>query len=379
MGKLILQLVRLVVGVLFIFSGLIKANDPLGLSYKMNEFFEVLHIGFLSGYSLGFSILMIAFEIIAGIAVLLGYRFRIFAFLLLLLIIIFSFLTGFALLSGKIKECGCFGDCIRLTAGQSFWKDISLLVMIIFLFLYRDKIRPLFNSVWNAVLMWMGIVLAFGIQWYTLNHLPVIDCLPYKVGNNIPEKMKIPPGAKPDRFETILIYEKNGLKKEFTLDNYPWQDSTWKFIDRKDKLVEKGNTEPAIKDFSIVSFTGNDSTQFILEQEGYIFLFLVKSVYEAGKGWDEKMANLQQDCFKNGIQIYGITASNAQEAAKFSALHHLQIPFLQMDGTTIKTIGRSNPCLVLLKKGTIMGKWHYHNMPRGASISKDFYNIKLQY
>jgi uncharacterized membrane protein YphA (DoxX/SURF4 family) len=358
--KIILNLLRIIVGVLFIFSGLIKANDPLGLSYKMEEFFEVLHLTFLSPYSLAYSVLMNAFEIIAGVAVLVGYRMRIFSVLLLLLIIFFTFLTGYALFSGTIRECGCFGDCIKLTAVETFWKDVILLVMILVIFFYRNQIQPVKGA---GIALLIATVLSFGIQWYTLKHLPFVDCLAYKVGNNIPEKMKLPPGATPDVYEMMFIYEKDGQKKEFTADNYPWSDSTWKFVDRKDKLVKKGNAEPAIKDFILTDLDGVNQTESILSETKPVYLFLVQNVQKAGSGWDVKMKALQDKWKNQGIVIYGVTASTKEEIAAFKQQHGLEFPFVQMDGVAIKTAGRSNPCLILLDKGTIKGKWHYNDIP----------------
>lgn len=361
--KFILILLRVLVGVLFIFSGLIKANDPLGLSYKMDEFFEVLHLTFLSPYSLVFSVVMNMFEIIAGVAVLLGYRMRLFSVLLLLLILFFTFLTGYALFSGTVKECGCFGDCIKLTASQTFYKDVALLLMILVIFAYRKRIRPLFGKMASNILMAVALVLSFGVQWYTLNHLPFIDCLAYKVGNNIPEKMKVPPGATPDVYETTMIYEKNGERKEFTVDNYPWQDTTWKFVDRKDKLVKKGNAEPEVKDFILTDFDGNNQTQAILTETKPMYLFLVLNTATAGKGWDAKMQALQKKVAAGEAYIYGVTASGKEAVAAFEKAHGLTFPFVQMDGTAIKTAGRSNPCLILLQQGTVKGKWHYNDIP----------------
>lgn len=358
--KIILNLLRIIVGVLFIFSGLIKANDPLGLSYKMEEFFEVLHLTFLSPYSLAYSILMNSFEIIAGVALLVGYRMRIFSVLLLLLIIFFTFLTGYALFSGTIRECGCFGDCIKLTATETFWKDVALLVMILVIFIFQKQIEPLKGA---GIVVLLATIFSLGIQRYTLQHLPVFDCLPYKVGNNIPEKMKLPPGATPDVFEMVFIYEKDGQKKEFTADNYPWSDSTWKFVDRKDKLIKKGNAEPAIKDFILTDLDGVNQTQAILSETKPVYLFLVQNVQKAGSGWDEKIKALQNKWKNQEVVIYGVTASTKEEIAAFKQQHGLEFPFVQMDGVAIKTAGRSNPCLMLLDKGTIKGKWHYNDIP----------------
>src|ERR1700743_2582957 len=190
--KTLIAIARGLVGVLFIFSGLVKADDPLGLSYKMQEFFEVWNFHWLDHFTLAFFIIMIVFEIVAGVAILLGWRMRLFSWLLLLLIIFFTFLTGYAYLSGKVRECGCFGDCIPLTAGQSFTKDLVLLLLIIFLFLVRGRIRPVLKPTGSAAVLVLATILSAAFQWYVLIHLAVVDCLPYKVGSNIPEKMKAP-------------------------------------------------------------------------------------------------------------------------------------------------------------------------------------------
>lgn len=361
--KPIITIFRIIVGVLFIFSGLIKANDPLGLSYKMDEFFEVLHLHFMIPFSLALSLIMNAFEIIAGFAVLIGYRMRLFSILLLLLIIFFTFLTGFALFSGLIRECGCFGDCIKLTAGQSFWKDIILLVMILVITIYHKRIQPLFSPKVNNAVMIFAVLFPVAVQWYALSHLPIVDCLPYKVGNNIPEKMKVPPGSTPDVYETVMIYEKDGKQQEFTTENYPWQDTTWVFVDRKDKLVKKGNAEPAIKDFILNDFNGNNMNSGVLNEPLPMYLFLVLDVNKAGKGWEEKMKKYQQQAAEGKIVLMGVTSSSQEAVEQFKAQRGIQFEFLQMDGTAIKTAGRSNPCLIVLEKGTIKAKYHHNDIP----------------
>src|SRR6202046_3264306 len=190
--KIFISIIRTLVGILFIFSGLVKADDPLGLSYKMQEFFEVWNFHWLDHFTLAFSIVMIVFEIVAGVAILLGWRMKLFSWLILLLIIFFTFLTGYAFLSGKVRECGCFGDCIPLTAGESFTKDLVLLVLIVFLFGVRDRIRPLLPQTGSVAVLALATLLSFAFQWYVLVHLPVVDCLPYRVRNNMLEKMKPP-------------------------------------------------------------------------------------------------------------------------------------------------------------------------------------------
>lgn len=377
--KILTGVIRVIVGVLFIISGLLKANDPLGLCYKMQEFFDVLHLTFLSPFALTLSVIMIGFEVLAGIALLLGFKMRFFGTLLLLLMILFLFLTAYAFLSGKIKKCGCFGDCVPIPAEASFWKDVILFILVLFLFIRRKKIKPLFRKFFTGLLFIIGIVIAFGSQWYTLNYLPVADCLAYKVGNNIPKLMQIPPGATPNQYATFFIYEKNGLQKEFAAHDIPWQDTAWHYVSREDKLIKKGDVEPLIVDFVAKDFNGNDSTQAILGNEGYTFLFITKDVNDAGRGWRQKMEHLESDCHNHGIKLFGITGSGIHSVDEFIEQNSLTFPFLQMDGTVIKTMARNNPVLILLKAGTIEGKWSYRTMPSGAVPGKDNTSIKLTF
>ena len=377
--KLLRGVIRIIVGVLFIFSGLVKANDPLGLCYKTQEFFSVLHLNFLQPAALTLAVIMIGFEITAGVALLLGFRMRIFGGLLVALMVLFLFLTGYAFLTGRITECGCFGDCIPLTAETSFWKDVVLFVLVLFLYRSRKRIKPVFPPFATWLAMLAGVAVAFGLQWYTLRHLPVVDCLAYRVGNNIPALMKIPPGATPDQFATVFLYEKNGRRQEFAEDSIPWQDTTWHFVSREDKLVRKGDAEPKIKDFVITDFSQHDSTGLVLDFPGYTFLFMVKDVEEARGGWDEKMRSLAEDCARYHIRLYGVTASALPQMESFRQAHHLPFPFLEMDATVIKTAARTNPCLILLKGGTIEGKWSYLDMPQGAVPSRDNARINFKF
>lgn len=366
--KYFLWLLRIVVGVLFIFSGLVKANDPLGLSYKMDEFFEVWGMVWMMKYSLALSVIMIAFEIIAGVALLLGYAFRIFSFLLLLLITFFTFLTAYVLFSGKIKECGCFGDCIKISNEETFYKDIALLVMIIILFIFRDRIKPLFKRYVGTSLIVITIFLSFGIQWWALEHLPFYDCLPFKKGVNINVDREIPPGAIPDQYESVMIYKKDGVEKEFTMENYPWQDTTWVFVDRKDKLIKKGNAEPKIKDFIISDYDGNDLTEQILTQPGYTLLLYVKDPGKARKDNLETLKGLILDANKNDVPFYVLCSADMERAENFKKAWGLEAAqFLVLDGTVAKTAMRSNPGLMLLEQGVIRNKWSFRDYPESVA------------
>jgi uncharacterized membrane protein YphA (DoxX/SURF4 family) len=362
---------RIFVGVLFIFSGLIKANDPLGLSYKMQEFFEVWNFHWLDHYTLAFSVIMIVFEIVAGVAILLGWRMKLFSWLLLLLIIFFTFLTGYAYLSGKVKECGCFGNCIPLTSGQSFAKDLILLVLILFLFAYKKNIKPFLpQSLCIAVLV-LATVGSFSFQWFVLQHLPVVDCLPYKVGANIIEGLKPPPGAIPDSTVISFIYKKDGKEIEFTADQFPKDfGDSYVFVKRYDKLIRKGNAEPAIKDFVLIPSSGNDTTQAILEQAGYKLFFFVKDMENNSPSWAKEFNMILTFAKSKHIPVYFITADEdgVQSFVDKNALSH-DVTILKCDATAIKTAARVNPTLYFIKGALIINKW------AGADFEKAIVNL----
>jgi uncharacterized membrane protein YphA (DoxX/SURF4 family) len=355
--RLLLNAIRIFVGVLFIFSGLIKANDPLGLSYKMQEFFEIWHMDFLNSYTLVFSILMIAFEIIAGFAVILGWQFRLFSWLLFLLIIFFTFLTGYAVLSGKIKECGCFGDCIKLTAEQSFTKDLVLFLLIGFLLIKRDQIQSFFSPLVSIVLLLVVTIGSFAMQFYVLEHLPLFDCLPYKKGVDIQEKMQIPAGAIPDSTVINFVYSKNGAEVEFDAEHFPedFNDSTYSFVKRYDKVVRKGNAEPAIKDFVIMTAGGVDTTQFILNDPREMMVLFVRNTEDAGD-WLESFNIIVAFSKANDRPLIAITPAYEQVLALFEK-NGIAVPVYKSDLVAVKTAARSNPTVYKVQQGVILNKW----------------------
>jgi uncharacterized membrane protein YphA (DoxX/SURF4 family) len=366
--KILMAIVRALVGVLFIFSGLVKADDPLGLSYKMQEFFEVWNFHWLDHFTLAFSILMIVFEIVAGVAILLGWRMKLFSWLVLLLIIFFTFLTGYAFLSGKVRECGCFGDCIPLTAGESFTKDLLLTALIVFLFAVRDRIRPALSTGASVGILIAATVFSFGFQAYVLKHLPVVDCLPYRINNNIAKKRKAPPGSIPDSTVITMQYEKNGKKVEFDASHFPADfDDSYHFVSRYDKLIRKGNAEPPIKDFNLLTGEGADTTQAVLTAKGYRIFFFMKEVLDQHPKWTRDFSVLLAMAKSKKIPVLFITGDydNMISWVLQQGIAD-RVTVLKCDATAIKTAARANPTLYLIKSGTILQKWSYADF--GAAI-----------
>ena len=367
--KLTINIARVIVGLLFIFSGLVKANDPLGLSYKMQEFFELWGMTKFNSWTLLMSVLMNAFEIIAGFALLLGWRVKLFSWLLLLLILFFTFLTGYTYITGKPTNCGCFGDCIPITSKTSFLKDVVLTILIGFLFWKQKYIKPLFGDRATSWTM-LGITfLSFGFQWYTLNYLPVVDCLPYKKGKNINEQMKIPAGARPDSIAIVFVYEKGGKQFEFSPSGLPADLDTYKFISRKDKLIRKGNADAPIHGFVLSGVTDEDSTQIVLSQPYVILLFCEDFSIPVSK-WEKGFAELYAAAKAKNIPAYMITTRPGEAPDKIKKTSFADIPVFKCDYTALRTAARTNPCIYLLKEGTIVGKWSYKKMGSVLSAVK---------
>jgi uncharacterized membrane protein YphA (DoxX/SURF4 family) len=385
--KITINVIRIFVGVLFIFSGLVKANDPLGTAYKMEEYFEVWNTDlatsafflkdtlmnlfhFLNGHTLFLSVTMNAFEIIAGAALLLGWRMKLFSWLLLLLMIFFTILTGYTYKTGDPKNCGCFGDCIKITPQFSFYKDLLLSALILIILFARKHIKPLFAPRLNTGLMFLITIFSFGLQWYALRYLPPVDCLPFKRGNSIPEKMKMPANAVPDSIVMTFVYEKQGQKVEFTADKFPgdFNDSLYKFINRYDKLVRKGkNNEPPIRGFSLTSAsspdsTGNstvsDSTEVILSQPASLLLFNT-NLPEKNPAWKEDLLDIYSEAAKKRIPFYFVTTNRDSANTIFSQMGFKNITVLACDFTAIRTAARANPTLYYMKQGIVAGKWSY--------------------
>jgi len=358
--KQIIAITRGLVGVLFIFSGLVKADDPLGLSYKMQEFFEVWNFHWFDHMTLAFSMIMIVFEIVAGVAVLVGWRMRLFSWLLLLLMIFFTFLTGYAYLSGKVRECGCFGDCIPLTAGESFVKDLVLMVLVVFLFIVRNRIRPMWPSLVCVAVLAATTIFSFMFQNYVLRHLPLVDCLPYKQGTHILEGMKPPPGSVPDSTVITMVYTKNGQKVEFDASHFPKDfNDSYKFVSRYDKVVREGNAVPAIKDFVLTTDAGADTTQDVLDAKGYKLFDFVREV-DGDRRTDGDLTVILTMAKHKKIPFYIITSDYDNVVAHVQQIGiAADVIVLKCDATAVKTAARVDPTLYLVKHDLILGKWGY--------------------
>ena len=371
--KYIIWLFRIALGCLFIFSGLVKANDPLGLAYKMNEIFDVWEMHWLANYSFAFSVGMIAFEVIAGVAMLVGNSFRTWITLLVLVNVFYLFLTWFIWTSGKVKECGCFGDCLKISNAETFYKDVALTVISVFLFIFRYRVFPLFKKEnMNMGIVAVSALFICGFQWWTLHHLPVHDCLPYKAGNNLWEKRQPSPDAKPAEYATVLTYQKNGIKKEFTSEEFNaqkiWEDPKWKFVDSKSTLLKEATGQPEIpSDFTLNNLDDDDVTKEVLTAKGYTFLWFVREPDKAKLSPKsmEKLHNIINKATAMHVKFYVLCSSGPDLCKTYQEVWDMKtVTFLTLDQTVSKTAMRSNPGLMLLNDGVVVSKWSYMDYPK---------------
>ena len=357
---------RILTGLLFIFSGTVKAIDPLGSAYKFTDYFQAFHLHFLQNLALPLAIMLCTAEFLAGLSVLTGYRQKEGIWLVMILMFIFTPLTFILAILNPVSDCGCFGDAIHLTNWQTFGKNIIILFFALVVFMGRKRFEP----VRTPKMEWTGISLAgilfAGFSLMNLRYLPLIDFLPYKKGASIPAEMKIPVGKPVDQYKTTFIYEKDGRKKEFTLENYPANDSTWVFVDQKSVLVKKGY-RPPIHDFSFATLAGEDLTGQILADRGYNLLMISKKLGEARPEKIREGFSLGKYCLSEGMGFHIITASGSDEIRNFGNADQ----FCLADETTLKTMVRSNPGYMLLKGGIIMGKWSGAGLPAFSFFKKE--------
>ena len=361
MRNFITQFSRLFVGILFIISGLIKLNDPIGFSYKLDEYFSepVFNMPFFVPYSLAIALFLVILEVVLGVMLLIGYKSKITIWSLLLLVILFTFLTFYSAYFDVVKDCGCFGDALHLTPWQSFSKDIVLLFFILILFFNQKLIKPLFSNGIQNILAFSSVVLCSFMGYWVINHLPLKDFRPYKVGTNIKTAMEIPEGAPKSVVEMVFIYKVNGVDKEFTENDLMSLPEGATFVDRKDKVIVQGYLPP-IHDFKL-ELEDEDNTQVILSKEKTL-LILAYDLEKANPGALQKLDELYKKAAAKGFYVAIVTGSSNDVIEATKKKYGITFDFLFCDATTIKTIERANPSFVILNYGIVKQKVHYNDI-----------------
>jgi len=362
--KVLRVISRLIVGITFMFSGFVKGVDPIGLSYKMTEYMEAYHLNWFIPAILYLAIIMCMIEFAIGAALVFNLKPKIIQWLALIMMGFFTVLTLLSAINNPVSDCGCFGDAIKLSNWETFYKNIVLLALVLVIIFTRNFSRPTLNYKWQIGLLVLVMLFPIGISVYSYNHLPLIDFLPWKVGNKISEQV-VP---TPEIAEVTLVYKdkKTGEKFEYTAKTLPYQDSVkWnsiEFVEQKKKVVQPYKAAP-VHDFNIIDENGVDQTASIIANPGYQFILVAHSLEETNKKAFLEINAFQRQCEKDSISFVGLTGSGPSVVGDFRHEVQAMYPVYSMDETALKTMIRANPGLILLKNGEVLAKWHYNDFP----------------
>ncbi len=364
---------RILLGIVFIFSGFVKAVDPLGSAYKFADYFTAFKLGFLEFFSLPLSIVLAAFELVLGVALILGYRRKVIYRVLLWFMLFFTLLTFILAIFNPVSDCGCFGDALILTNWQTFLKNVALMCFVGLLFFGRkteyDSGRKAMEWIVISVI-YAGVIL-FSVWNY--RHLPLIDFRPYDLGTSISEDMEIPEDAPVDEYETILVYRNRdqGTEHQFSLADYPKDTISWDFVSSDSRLIRKGY-EPPIHDFAIMDESGNDLVDRILADPGFT-LIMISYDLEKADARAMKMAGQwsELELLADDFSFLAVSASTTEVVHSISSLLGLDYPFFAGDEIMLKTMVRSNPGFMLISDGTIIGKWGFRDFPSLSELDPD--------
>lgn len=369
--KFLLELSRIIVGVTFVFSGFVKAVDPLGFTYKIEDYLIELGLTGLFPLALPAAVFMVTAEFALGVFLLLGIYRKWTARLITLFMVFFTPLTLWIAIANPVEDCGCFGDAFTISNWQTFYKNVILLAGAVLLLLKWRQITPLFSKKMAPVAGFLTLLLGVLFSLHNVYRLPVIDFRPYKIGANIPQQMFVDP-EKADVLETVFIYRKDGIEKEFTEENYPWNDSTWTFVDMKTKVVKEGE-KPAIEDFAVEALyydeatgswdIGGDITDIILSEPSYTFLMVAYSLDKMSQKHLERFRQVHHYAEENGYSFYLLTSSPTDVVGEWERQHRTGFQFCHADERVLKTMIRANPGLMLLKEGTVINKWDDSRVP----------------
>lgn len=358
---------RVLLGLTFVFSGFVKGIDPWGSAYKFTDYFNAFQMPWITDLAFALGVFLAATEFFLGVAFIFNFFTRITSWFMLAFMVFFTGLTFVLALTNPVTDCGCFGDALIITNWQTFYKNIVLLALAIYVFIQRKNFKSKNGPILSIAFTGMTMVVYFYLVDYSYKHLPIIDFSPYKVGANIPEAMKIPEGALNDVYENNFVYKntKTGEEKKFTEADYPWQDTiNWKFVKMEDPvLIQKGYTPP-IHDFRIETPEGEDIKDFFLYDENYTFIVIASNLQKSNREGMGKITLLAAEAKSKGYNFIGLTASSPDSFEEFKNETGAQFDFFNTDEITLKTIVRSNPGLILLKKGTIIGKYHFNDIPK---------------
>lgn len=363
--KLLMNVCRILVGLLFIYSGFVKGVDPLGSDYKFTDYFNAFHLGWMGFSTLFFSFVLSLAEFCIGGCLLLNVKTKWAAWGAFLFMAFFTPLTLILAIKNPVTDCGCFGDALVLTNWETFWKNVVLMAMTLVIFLNRSRFKSIFNFLEQTILLVGVIVFMLCIEIYSYKHLPIIDFRPYAIGKSISEGMTVPEGAPHDEYLITLKYKNKGTGEiqSFDESNYPWQDTlNWEYSSTDQKLVKEGFKAP-IHDFVMEHPNMGNITEEVLQDDGYTFLVVMYNINKTNAANQDKVNQLAAYAQEKGYRFYGLTASGGEDIEKYAKAHGVTYDYCATDEIQLKTMIRSNPGVILLKKGTVIDKWAHRDIP----------------
>lgn len=360
--KAITHISRIIVGFLFIISGLIKLNDPVGFSFKLDEYFSeaVFGLTFLQPLALGLAVFLVIAEVVLGVLLLIGFKKKFTLWSLFLMILFFTFLTFYSAYFNKVTDCGCFGDALKLKPWESFIKDVVLLFFIVILMIGAKHIKSLtkFEPA-NYIIVLLTLLTCGGIAYYVLNHLPIIDFRAYKVGVNIQKGMEIPEDAPQPEYDITFTYKVNGENKTYGMNDLANLPADAEFVSRDEKLLKAG-FEPPIHDFTIERDGANYADEYL--EEPKLLMFVMYDLNKSSDAGLKKLQILAEQATSKGYKVIAMTASPIDLIDKVQTKYNYTFDFYFCDATTLKTIERANPSIVVLEYGTIVQKKHFNDI-----------------
>lgn len=361
---------RTFVGLVFIFSGFVKAIDPLGSTYKFEDYFSAFHMSWLSPTAFTLAIILSTIEFVVGLSLIFNVRTRFTSWIAMIFMVFFTILTFILAIYNPVTDCGCFGDALILTNWQTFFKNIVIIIPTIIILYNRNKFKTILSNFGEWALLSLFTISVVGLSIYCYRHLPLINFRPYKIGVHIPDKMVYPPDAPKDSVKAVITYKKNGITKEFTMENLP--DSTWEWVSTATEVVRKGY-EPPIHGFSIQTMNREDITDSILNYDGFCFLLAAYDLNKSSIKSNIKINELANYCSKNNYKFLCLTSSIDSDIKAFKDKTNATYEFCVTDGIALKTMIRANPGLILLRKGTIIGKWNHRDIPSIKEFEEEFF------
>lgn len=360
--KILVNIARLLLGLCFVFSGFVKALDPLGSTYKINDYLEAFGWVYFKDISFLLSVMLSAAEFFLGLALLIGIYKRAISLSLMVFMLFLTPLTLYILIAKPVSDCGCFGDALVLSNTVTFIKNLVLLAIAFFVYWQNEKLISFYGKHTSRYTALWCMLFPLIISIWSYRHLPLIDFLPYKVGNNLSALMKVPAGAATDSITTLFIYEKKGVQKKFTLEKAPFADTTWKFVDREDIAVRQGYRAP-IHDFVLEHPEQGDITKEVLADPSYTFLFISNKLEGMNYSRLQEIMDVKLYANKHGYRFLGLTNSSPRVIEDWKYEYDDAMAFCTLDDRTLKTMMRSNPGLIMLKNGTVYQKWGFRDVP----------------